>query len=293
MHWNVDPVLVDLGFLQLRWYGLFFAIGIVLGVSALGRYFRQRGLPEEHANSLALWLPIGMILGAHLVHLVFYEPRSFIYNPRRIIEIGSGLASHGGGLGAILALWLFCRRHGQSFYRYADPSMLAAMWVIPWVRVGNFFNSEIYGTRTDLPWGVIFERHGFTQPRHPSQVYEAIIGFSLLGLALWLNRNYARRWRPGAFLYFNLFTYFITRFMVEYVKEHQVFDPTSPFDMGQYLSAPIVLVSAYMLLFSKRHNIVHPYEGAGDVAPAALNSGTATSASTPSSVRKRSVAKRR
>jgi prolipoprotein diacylglyceryl transferase len=208
-----------------------------------------------------------MILGAHFVHLIFYEPQSFINNPIRIFQIGSGLASHGGGLGAIIAVILFARRYRvKNVMRYMDPAMCAATWVIPWVRVGNFFNSEIVGRPWDGPWAVAFPRHdcpGYfanaelchAPLRHPSQAYEAILGFIMVGIAVYLQRKWRNRLRPGAILFILLAYYFTTRFFIEYVKEYQVLSPSFPLTMGQMLSLPIVLFSLYMLFFSKMSNI--------------------------------------
>jgi len=256
MRWNMNPILFELGPVEIRWYGLFFAIGILLGARAMPRTFAKRGLNPDHAERLTIWIVVGMIIGAHLIHLVFYEPSSFIHNPRRIIEIGVGLASHGGGLGSIIAIALFCKRHKLEFFRHADASMLSALWVIPWVRIGNFFNSEIFGRPTDLPWGVIFAYRGQTIPRHPSQIYESLIGFSLLALALYIDHKFRDRMRPGAMLFLLLGLYFLTRFFVEYVKEYQVLSPSFPLTMGQCLSLPIFLLCGYLLLFTERFNLL-------------------------------------
>ncbi|MDX1579849.1 MAG: prolipoprotein diacylglyceryl transferase, partial [Gemmatimonadota bacterium] len=189
---------------------------------------------------------------------------------------GSGLASHGGGLGAIIAVIWYCRRRGVNPMKYMDPSMCAATWVIPWVRVGNFFNSEIVGREWEGPWAVAFLRHCEIQAgryvcdcpgylagqmcedpvtRHPSQVYEAILAFIMLGIAIYLQRRWRNRLRPGAILFILLAYYFTTRFFIEYVKDYQALSPDFPFTMGQMLSLPIVLFSLYMLFFSKTSNI--------------------------------------
>ncbi len=256
MRWNVAPIIFEIGPVEVRWYGLFFATGILLGARAMPRVFRGRGLNPEDGERLTLWLVVGMILGAHLLHLAFYEPYSFVLKPRRIIEIGVGLASHGGGLGAILALALYCKRRGLAFLPYADASMVAALWVVPWVRVGNFFNSEIFGRTTDLPWGVIFEYRGHAVTRHPSQIYEALLGFGLLAFAVWMDRRYGKRLKPGATLYMLAGLYFTTRFLVEYTKEYQVLPSTFPLTMGQCLSLPIVLLCAYLLFFGGKRGIL-------------------------------------
>jgi prolipoprotein diacylglyceryl transferase len=258
MEWNFDPVALDLGFFQIRWYGIAFMVGLLLGAMEFPRALERRGLPKDHANSLTVWVPIGMIVGAHLVHLIFYEPRSFIDNPRRIIEIGLGLASHGGGLGVIIATYLFARKHKANFHRYLDVVTTGAVFVIPAVRIGNFFNSEIYGRITDVPWGVVFTKRGFTEPRHPSQLYEAAIGLVLLALTLYIERKHRNRLRDGALFYLIITIYFVTRFLIEWFKEYQVLDPSFPFTMGQLLSVPFFLFTGYMLLLSKNHNILKP-----------------------------------
>jgi prolipoprotein diacylglyceryl transferase len=245
----MDRVLVDFGFIEIRWYGFFFAIGLLLASTQLVRAFKRRGMSEEDASSLTLWLPAGMIIGAHLVHLIFYEPRSFIDNPIRIIEIGSGLASHGGAIGVIGTLYWFCRRKKASFHRYVDASMIGAVWLFPWVRIGNFFNSEIYGRTTDVPWGVIFEmsHRAGDLPRHPTQLYEAFGCFILIGVSLWVEKR-RERYRDGFAFYYLLSLYFMGRFFVEFFKEYQVLSEAMPLTMGQCLSLPLLGATGYMAL---------------------------------------------
>ena len=297
MIWDIDPVLIEFewlsspitnGPLQIRFYGVFFAIGLLGAAWAFPVYFEKWGFPRRHGERLTLWTPLGMILGAHLIHLIFYETHvfsNFFTEPnavtwdtlwRRLVQIGSGLASHGGGLGAILAVLFFAQYHKvKDKLAYFDPSMCAATFVIPWVRVGNFFNSEIVGRETDLPFGIYFPRHECPQfsqldtgqaqelcqevvYRHPSQVYEAILAFAMLGLSIWLMAKWRHRLRPGAILFILLGYYFTTRFFIEYAKEYQTLSDNFPLTMGQCLSLPIVLVSAYMLFVSKRCNILKP-----------------------------------
>ncbi|MEM7435922.1 MAG: prolipoprotein diacylglyceryl transferase [Myxococcota bacterium] len=252
-HWDVERVLFHLGPLEIRAYGLIFATGLLVSIHMMQRSFRDRGLPDKHASTLSLLLPIGMIIGAHLVHLIFYEPRSILENPVRIIEIGRGLASHGGGVGVALALLWFTRRHGVSWHRYADAVMVGAVWMIAFVRIGNFFNSEIVGRATDVPWGVVFVQRGEHFARHPSQLYETILGIALIGLAMFMHGK-RDRLRDGATLYTVLAVYFGVRFGLEYFKEYQAqtLTPEFPFTMGQLLSGPVALLCGYMALFSRR-----------------------------------------
>ncbi|MBZ0115526.1 MAG: prolipoprotein diacylglyceryl transferase [Sandaracinaceae bacterium] len=279
MTWNIDPVLGHLGPLEIRYYGLFFAIGLLLGARALPIYFERWGLPKKEGESLALWLPIGMILGAHYVHLIFYEPDGltdfelpFFGGDRwgRFWSIGSGLASHGGGAGAILTLWIWAWRHKRSFWEYVDAAMSAAFWVIPFVRIGNFFNSEIVGRPWDGPWAVRFPRHdcagyrdficpgGEAPLRHPSQIYEALIAFSILGLSVWLQRKRVKQLRSGVIFLILLGLYFLTRTLVELVKSTQGVDDNLPLTMGQMLSIPIVTACLLLLLATKRFSVWRP-----------------------------------
>jgi prolipoprotein diacylglyceryl transferase len=265
--------------LEIRYYGLCFAIGLLLGARALPLYFERWGFPRKHAEALTLWTPVGMLLGAHFVHLLFYETDALLHNPIRIFQLGSGLASHGGGLGAIVATVLFARRNNVDPLRYMDAAMCGATWVIPWVRVGNFFNSEIVGRAWDGPFAIAFPRHdcpgypGFERGgeffevacdhpvlRHPSQAYEAILGFIMVGIAVYLQAKWRNRLRPGAIIFILLAYYFTTRFLIEYTKEYQTLATDFPFTMGQMLSLPIVLVSLYMLFVSKKSNILRPLE---------------------------------
>lgn len=268
MEWYIDPVFVKLGPIEIRYYGVFFAIGLLLAANAVPRYFAQRGLPRKHGDALCLWMALFMIVGAHLVHLIFYEPEAFWYNPRRIIEIGSGLASHGGGLGAVLAVLIFARRNRADPWAYFDASMAGACFVIPFVRLGNFFNSEIVGRASDVPWAVKFPWHDcirYARPpphecaelvaRHPSQLYEATIGFTLIAIAVWLQARYRNRLRKGATFALLLLIYFASRIGVEYFKEYQVLSTSFPFTMGQLLSMPIVLFCLWVLFLSKEHHI--------------------------------------
>lgn len=290
MRWNFDPIITQLGPLELRYYGLLFATGLLLCAWAAPRYFQLWGLPKQHAERLTLWVPVGMLLGAHYIHLIFYEWEGLFDFPRwtedgrfvlgRFFSLGSGLASHGGGLGCVLALGLFWWRHGKPldipFHRYADAVMMSAIWVFPFVRLGNFANSEILGRVTDGPWGVIFERVGETLPRHPVVLYEAALYFAELAFAvLWFQPRFARKLRAGATFYFFLMVHFSLRFIAEFAKEsyHGV-DEGWTLNMGHLLSLPIVLGCAFMIFGTKRFNILKPLtaEEAADIEDTARRS---------------------
>lgn len=275
MHWDIDPVIFPIGQIELRWYGLFFATGLLLCAWMGPRYFEKWGLPRQHAESLTLWVPVGMLLGAHYIHLIFYEWDGLfdlrfeiesLWPPRatlgRFWALGSGLASHGGGLGCVLALLLFWylrgRPLGLRFHRYADAVMVTSVWVYPWVRIGNFFNSEILGRPTDMPWGVVFDRLRETEPRHPVVLYEAAMYFAELGFAIWMQERYARKLRPGTMFYLLLMTHFSLRFVAEFFKDSQHVDEGWALNMGHLLSLPIIAVCAFLIFGTKRFSILTP-----------------------------------
>lgn len=272
MHWNIDPTLLHFGGpFELRYYGLLFALGLFLAAYHGPRYFRVFGLPAAHAERLALWVPVGMLIGAHYIHLIFYEPTG-LTDLRlgwedghavigRFWNLGSGLASHGGALGCVIALLLFWRAKGRplglSFHRYTDAVMPASVWVYPFVRLGNFMNSEIVGRETDVPWGVIFDRY-YTTARHPVQLYEAFLYFGELAFAAWLVKHKANRLREGVIFYLLLGTHFSLRFFAEFFKESQHVDEGWALNMGHLLSAPVILLCAFLLLGTKRFSILTP-----------------------------------
>lgn len=278
MRWNLDPIITQfsigpVGPIELRWYGLLFATGLLLCAWAAPRYFQLWGLPKQHAERLTLWIPVGMLLGAHYIHLAFYEWEGLFDMPRwdedghfvlgRFFSLGSGLASHGGALGCVIALAIFWWRNGKplgiAFHRYTDAVMIVAIWVFPFVRLGNFANSEIVGRVTDGPWGVIFERWGYATPRHPVVLYEAVLYFAELAFAvLWFQPRFARKLRPGATFYFFLMVHFTLRFIAEFAKESQGVDEGWALNMGHLLSLPIIVGCAIMIFGTKRFNILTP-----------------------------------
>lgn len=290
MHWDFDWTIGEFsigpfGPIELRWYGVLFALGLLLCAYWAPRYFDRWGMPRAHAERLTLWVPVAMLLGAHYIHLIFYETHNLFDFPHfdedghfvlgRFFGLGSGLASHGGGLGCllgVLAFWWFHGRHARSadgkapgLMRYTDPVMVASVWVYPWVRLGNFANSEIWGRVTDGPFGVIFDRRweigGAEGPaRHPVQLYEAFLYFGELAFAVWLQSRYARKWRPGVMMLVLLMTHFSLRFFAEFFKESQGVDEGWALNMGHYLSMPVVLVCAALVFFTKRFSVLAPLD---------------------------------
>ncbi len=248
MVWDIDPVLVDLGIVQIRYYGLCWVIGLFLGLWMAKKAPIVQGIPEKKIDQIFLILVISVMIFAHLVHLIFYEPSSFWRNPRRIIEVGSGLASHGGILGLILAIWWFAWNENLSFLALADVVAYSGAYTGVFIRLGNFFNSEIIGDPTDLPWGIVFAQVS-SEPRHPTQLYEAL---ALLIIALLTTRFYFRYHKIGQWdgLIFAIFllSYFSIRIVVEFVKVYMSeLESGDGYTMGQILSIPYIIVSIVVL----------------------------------------------
>jgi len=241
--WNVNPNILELGSIQLRWYGLLFVGSFFLGLMILQWIYKREKRNPEILDNLLIYIMIGAVIGSRLMHCFAYEPEFYLSHPLEILKVWKGgLASHGGLLGVLVALYVFSRKYKESYMwllsRVAIPGALTAAFV----RFGNLFNSEILGLPTDKPWAIIFERVDMI-PRHPVQLYEA---FAYLFLVLILvtvykkvDSSFATKILPGIFL-----TYmFIVRFLLEYTKTRQADYTTSlPFTTGQMLSVPFILV---------------------------------------------------
>lgn len=246
------PALEVLGPFELRWYGLGFASAFLLGYVLGSAMFRHAGYRQEDADALLTYLFIGTLVGARMGEVIFYNPDFYLRNPLEILMIWKGgLASHGAFIGNILAIWLYVRKRPHISYiwvldRMTIPFAIGGVFV----RIGNFFNSEIYGVPTEVSWAVIFQRIDM-QPRHPSMLYEAGVGL-LLFVVLWSMYKY-RPWRhtppPGALLGTFLTILFTGRFLIEITKVEQAdFAVNWIVGMGQLLSIPLVLAGLYILI---------------------------------------------
>jgi prolipoprotein diacylglyceryl transferase len=251
MVWDIDPVLFRIGPLQLRYYGLCFGLTILLGFHLLNGRFRERGYPIELATGFLLYALIGLLAGARLAHCIFYQPAYYLRHPLDIFKIWEGgIASHGGAVGMTIATILFARNYRIPFWVLGDCLVFAAALGAGLVRIGNFFNSEIIGRVTTVPWAVRFLRRD-GRLRHPSQIYEAIGAFVILALLLILNRK-RKDLKPGFLSGVFLVSYFSFRFVIEFFKEFQVLKPSSPLTMGQYLSIPFILFGIIVLVRAVR-----------------------------------------
>ena len=241
--WNVDPVLLQLGPLELRWYGLLFVGSFFIAAVILTWIYKRESKDPIVVDTMILYLMAGAVIGARLMHCFAYEPSFYLSHPLEILKVWKGgLASHGGLLGSMIALYIFSKRYHESYMwllsRVAIPGTLTAAFV----RFGNLFNSEILGLPTDKPWAVIFERIDMV-PRHPVQLYEALAYLTLLVILVVIYRKisftFATKILPGIFL-----TYMFTlRFLLEYTKTRQAHYTTElDFTTGQLLSMPFILI---------------------------------------------------
>lgn len=254
IHWNVDPVLFSLGFISPRWYGVLFALAFVFSYYIMRGIFRKEKKPIEDLDLLTIYMIIGTIAGARLGHML-YEPEIFLQNPLNVFAIwNGGLASHGGAAGIMFCAFLFRRKRPQYTWIWLlDRLTIVAAISGMCIRIGNLFNSEILGLPTNVPWGVVFELDKTEPrmvPRHPAQVYEALICLALFFVMRWMYNRGAATNHPGRMIGVFLILLFTARFFVEFLKERQVaFEAGMALDMGQLLSLPFIALGVWFLLY--------------------------------------------
>lgn len=265
--WEADPIILTLGRVRLSWYGLLFAVGLlVFGYYILDKMWKREQLPEKWFTHLVIYTVLGTFIGARLGHVLFYNPSYYLANPIEIFKTWEGgLASHGGVLGIIIAIYFYSKKvtHKSmlwAFDRLAVPSGLVAAMI----RTGNLMNHEIYGRPTDLPWGFRFitnlyggEIYGgepiFSLPSHPTQIYEALAYLIIFAICMYLY------WKRDAYkktgLIFGVFMtlLFTARFFIEFLKNPQEdFEVDMLLNMGQLLSIPFIIVGITSIVYSQK-----------------------------------------
>jgi prolipoprotein diacylglyceryl transferase len=260
VHWNVDPTLFSIGALHIRYYGLSWAIALILSYVLFNRFFKDEKWSQEELDRLTTYVVVGTILGARLGHCLFYEPAYYLSHPVDILKIWQGgLASHGAAIGILTSLFLYHRKNRTvSMWWLLDRISIAVAIAGACVRLGNLMNSEIYGTVTTLPWGFIFERNGETLPMHPTQLYEALSYF-LLFIFLFFQYKKKRNNIPQG-LHFGIFlvVLFMARFLIEFIKNVQVdFEKSLVLNMGQMLSVPFILSGVAIIIWSLSNKKKH------------------------------------
>ncbi len=261
--WNVNPEIFRIGGFALRYYSLMFVAAFLLSYFLLDKIFKKENVPELLLKKLFIYVFLGTLIGARLGHTLFYE---FGYYKNHLLEIilpfsinngkfeftgYQGLASHGGAIGILIAVALYCKKYYQSFLWTVDRLVIVVALSGFFIRIGNLFNSEIIGRSTNVSWAFIFERVDFV-PRHPAQLYEAI-SYLLIFFLLWGIYKKKGEFLKSGFL-FGLFLVllFTVRFFIEFIKENQEgFENALPINLGQILSIPFILIGLYFLFRNK------------------------------------------
>lgn len=255
--WDADPVLISLGPVAVRWYSLAFIVGFLLGYKIVERMFRHEGAPEKWLGILLLYVMIATVVGSRLGHVFFYDWPYYRAHPGEILKIwNGGLASHGGSIGNIIAVfifsWLVTKKPASWTF---DKLVIPIALVGGLIRLGNLMNSEIYGGYTDLPWGFVFVRAGETMPAHPTQIYEALCYFALFALLMWMYWKKNCEERPWLITGVFFIGIFLPRFLIEYIKNVQepwelAMRAQYGIDQGQLLSIPFILLGVGLVIYA-------------------------------------------
>lgn len=268
IEWSIKPQIVDLGFIELRWYSMMFLLGFVFGYIILTRIFKKEGLSIELLDKLTFYVVISTIIGARLGHCIFYEPEIYLRHPLRMIlpfegtpgvdfrfTGYQGLASHGGIIGILIGLYIYSKKYKRPYMWILDRAAIAGALGGAFIRFGNFFNSEIVGVATDLPWGVKFIN--LSAPGtplenipalHPAQLYEGICYLIIFIVLLMVYYKTYPDLKPGLLIGLLFALIFIARFLIEFVKKDQVnFEAGMALNMGQLLSIPFILLGLYLI----------------------------------------------
>jgi len=256
---QIDPIIFQIGPLAVRWYGMMYLLGFIISYFIIGHLSRRRSLGIDHdgVSDLLFYAALGVILGGRLGYTLFYKFSYYLSHPLEILAIWEGgMSFHGGLLGVVVSVMLFCKRRQLSVLLTGDILVTAAAVGLGLGRVGNFINGELWGRVTDVPWGMVFPQAG-PLPRHPSQLYEAFLEGLVLFVVLWLLHR--KNPRPGIPFFSFFLLYGLFRFVVEFFRQpdqHLGFLWAGA-TMGQLLSLPMVLVGVMGLLAIRQGNKRH------------------------------------
>lgn len=256
VNWNVDPEIFHIGAIHVRYYGVLFISGFILGLYMFMKFYKREGLPVSILDPL-LYLLLGCTLvGSRLGHVLFYEPQEYLANPIEILKVWKGgLASHGGTIAILIGMIWYVKKYGKKYnFDYLwllDRLAIAVSFAAMFIRLGNLMNSEIYGDTTTLPWGFIFSIRGEIEPKHPTQLYEALCYFVTGLILLYLYYFKLDKIKRGLLLGIFFIGIFGSRFLIEYVKEPQVdFEQEMLLNMGQILSIPFIIAGLVLIIRS-------------------------------------------
>ena len=270
IYWDPNPDIFYIGNLSVRWYGLLFAGGLLIGYYIGEWMLKSEGVKQKWIESLFVYILIATVVGARLGHVFFYGPyfdhvetglygneylvRGYLSHPLDIFKVWQGgLASHGGTIGIIIALYIHSRLITKrtvlwSLDRIAVPTALVGSMI----RMGNLMNSEVYGVKTTLPWGFVFSLNGEALPKHPTQIYEALAYLISFVWLVFLYKKTTAKNRPGLLLGAFFILIFTARFFIEFIKEDQeLFEANMVLNMGQWLSIPFIIAGIFLVVRAK------------------------------------------
>ncbi len=267
--WNPDTQLCRFLGLPIRYYSLMWMVGLVAAYFIVRKLYKDRGIKQETFEPLFFYCFLGILIGARLGHCIFYEPEYYLTSGKHFIEmllpirfmpqggikmVGySGLASHGGTIGIIIAMIMYCRKYKVKILECIDMVCVATPLTAACIRLGNLMNSEIVGKPTGTDWGFIFVQNGEDFARHPAQLYEAIAYLIIFAVIVLIYRKHKEKIGSGFYFGFCIATIFTFRFFIEFCKEVQVdFEQGMTFDMGQLLSIPFIIGGIWLMLHSRK-----------------------------------------
>ncbi|MBK9283390.1 MAG: prolipoprotein diacylglyceryl transferase [Sphingobacteriaceae bacterium] len=270
IRWDPAPEIFTIPGINwpVRWYGMMWALAFIASHFFMNRIFKAEGRSDKQLDTLTLYIIFGTILGARLGHCLFYGPwfdevdamgnvisEGYLSHPLNLLKVyEGGLASHGGAIGIIIGMWLYCRKTKESWMWLFDRLVVVVPLASMCIRLGNLINSEIIGIPTELPWAFIFVSES-PLPRHPAQLYEAIFCLFLFAYMYFLWKTKRHVLKKGFMFGIMCVLFFTERFFVEFLKENQSeFEGNLPINMGQILSIPFVILGIYMILRSKKQS---------------------------------------
>jgi len=251
--WDIDPILLSFGPFHIYWYGLLFATAIISGLEFMKRVYKLEGKDESTIEPLFIYAVIGIVIGARLGHCLFYDPDYYLAHPMKIFAVWEGgLASHGGGLGVLIALYLGCKKYKVDFMWLIDRLVIPTALFGFFVRMGNFMNSEILGKPTDVPWAIVFSRVDML-PRHPAQLYEAFSYLIIFFILTYIYVKQRKNLKEGFIFGLFLVLIFSVRFIVEFYKVRQAdYSLDIGLTTGQLLSIPFLLLGIGFIIWSRK-----------------------------------------
>jgi len=253
---DFNPIMIDLGPIRVSWYGMMYVLGFVASYLLVRYQMKKKdfGISRVEIENLYFYLIIGLMVGARLGYVFFYDLKMYLQDPLEIVAIWKGgMSFHGGLIGVLMVGILFSWKNKKSFWKITDLIIVTAPIGLGLGRIGNFINGELFGRVTDVPWGMIFPRGG-PHPRHPSQLYESLLEGGVLFLILWFLKD--RKLPTGGLLAIFLFLYGCFRFFVEFFREpdaHIGFI-LGPFTLGQLLCSFMIVGGILLYVYLKRRN---------------------------------------